>query len=267
VLDQLLLDRIRGLLRTRTADRRELFLREIARIANELNAKGLLGSGVMVQRISDLAATELRISVREIRGTIQRVIGELAVPHTVTLPADMKHELSIHASEAKQRVIDALIANSHLIPSAVDVELPYKRAIEESNAELDLFLDRLVLLQRKALDAAPRSNVIHVHAPSIVQTGDYTTASLTLNVNQESRAAVLAAIHAVSTFLSSNPDVPRLGELRQIAEEVRTEVGKEHPNASKLYALLQVLAAAASGIASGGQVYEVVRNAITLLGG
>lgn len=268
MLDTQLLETMRSIIHARTPDRRDQVIREFNQaIAAQAASRGM-GSGRMRLTLNNIAGTEIRIRIKEARNTIQRVVSELHVCFSPTLAADMKHELAIHAGEARDAVTNALMSFSPNIfkPEFLSIDAPFQRALTESNSELDFFAARLQAAQREqTLPVKPNTN-IHVHAPSIVQIGDYANASLTFNLNDEAKEAVNRSLEASAKFLAETKSVPRASDLMQIIDEAQTEAQRDNPNNTKLYASLQILASAFQGMASGSQVYELISSAITLFG-
>lgn len=266
MLDARLLETIRAIIHARAPDRHEQVVREFKQAIASQAAGGGMGSGRMIFTLNEIAGTEIRIRIKEARNTIQRVVSELHVCFSQALAADMKHELAIHAGEALDEVRKALISSGHRIlkPELLSVDAPFQRALAESNSELDFFAAKLQVTQSEQSSPVKPNTNIHVHAPSIVQIGDYTNASLTLNLDKEAKEAVNRSLEASAKFLAENENFPRATDLKQIIDEAQTELQKNNPNNTKLYASLSILALAFGGMASSGSVYDLIINAITL---
>lgn len=268
MLDAQLLETIRSIIHARVPDRHDLVAREFKQAVAAQAARGGMRSGAMIAKLNNIAGTEIRARIKEAQNKIQQAVGELHICFSNTLAADMKHELAIHAREAHDAVRDVLLSFApHIFqPEFLKIDTPYQRALTESNSELGFFAAKLQAAQREqAMSTKPNTN-IYVHAPSIVQIGDNATANLILNLNDEAKEAVSRSLMACAKFLEETNSVPRATDLIQIVDEAQVEVQKNNPNNTKLYASLQILASAFQGMASGGQVYELISNAITLFG-
>jgi hypothetical protein len=268
MLDAQLLETIRSIIHARAPDRHDLVTREFKQAVAAQAASGGIRSGAMKEKLNSIAGTEIRARIKEAQNKIQQAVGELHICFSHTLAADMKHELAIHAREAHDAVRDVLLSFApHIFqPEFLRIDTPYQRALTESNSELDFFVAKLQATQRKqAMLSKPNTNIVNVHAPSIVQIGDNATANLTL-INNEAKEAVSRSLKACAKFLKETNNVPRAANLIQIVDEAQVEVRKTNPDNTKLFEFLQILASAFQGMASGGQVYELIRNAITLFG-
>jgi hypothetical protein len=101
-----------------------------------------------------------------------------------------------------------------------------------------------------------------------VMTANGAVANVVQNIGADQQRALLEALDIVRKALEVAPQVPARDrtELIELADEAVSEVKRERPNTRRLTQVLQNLAGAVQGIASGGPAYEAIRAAAAAIG-
>jgi hypothetical protein len=101
-----------------------------------------------------------------------------------------------------------------------------------------------------------------------VMTGPGAIAHVVQNIGPEQREALLAALRDAKQTIVQAPNIPPRDQqdLLELADEAAGEVAKGSPNTRRLSMILQSLASAVQGIASGPGAYEVLRAAAAAIG-
>jgi len=102
----------------------------------------------------------------------------------------------------------------------------------------------------------------------VLQTGPGAFASVTQYVNAESKQAIECALDEVSSLLTQGVDLGGAdsSEIQELVDEVRTEVGRERPNTSRIKALLTTVGLSLQTAATAKGAYDAVKGALSFFG-
>ena len=133
-------------------------------------------------------------------------------------------------------------------------------------AEIDHYVTTLETARARGTQSSA-AYIVHGNVGAIVS-GTGATATVVQNINPDQGDALVKALEAVKEAISGAPELIDTDrqELLELADEAAAEVSKEKPNGRRLAVILQSLAAAVQGIASGPAAYEVLRSAARAIG-
>lgn len=168
MLDHKILDLARSLVHPQLAERQDALLRELRAIQRKAAAEGWYNGGRFVVTATQLSDAEIKIRLRLVSGQLFRVVTEAGVPPDPELEQNLKHELSIHANEAKQSVTETIISHLRHFDSRV-VDEAKARLSEAETRGIALVAGEIGLFAHKhnqpRAGTAAAQTVVHVVGP------------------------------------------------------------------------------------------------------
>ena len=268
MLDPGILELARSLIHPQLAERQDALLRELKAIQRKAAAEGWYKAGRFVLTAVQLGDAEIKIRLRLVTGQLFRVVTEADVPPDPELEQNLKHELSIHAYEAKRSVTESIVSHlRHMDGRLVDdakakLSDAETRGVALLAGEIGLFAHKHN--QPRAGTAAAQPVVNVAGSVGVIQTGDWAIANVAQNFGQDEKQAIENALVALRAYLDTHKEDTE--ELAGVVIEAEAEVAKGKPNLLRLKSLLMGAGATVQSIAAAQPAYEAIKVALRALG-
>lgn len=236
---------------------------------HELSARGLLRSGAMVRRVTEIVTTQFEAFGRFAFDQLVRVHEVMGLPHEPTLAADLA--AIIEAAQVKARDMfmaykrETDVSGKSFTTVPDDLNYAHEQSLKRIRAEIDLYA--LGLFKGSNPRVAGGAVHITVHGPvGAVMTGGNSTASVSQTITSDQKVLILSAIDAAEAAVKKAPESASKQELLEVVKECRDTVNAPKINASRLMFLLKGLAATLAGLGNAEAAYEAVQNALRAIG-
>ena len=139
-------------------------------------------------------------------------------------------------------------------------------ALNKVGCEIDLYTAGLERAMRDAQQHRPTS--VNVHGPvGILQTGDYSTASMTITLDDTSKKEIVTALETVEAAIRDLQDTPfDKAELLELIRESKAEASEHQPKTTRLKGFLLGIATSIQSVAALRPAYETLKGALALIG-
>lgn len=247
-------------------DRKEVFAREIAQIKEEMTLRGLLFSGMTVQRIEQAVRQEFEIRAMLAWQTISRVLSGQPLPVGDELIREIKGEVGRHLIEDcddLETVYTSPIGRGDYSPSQPLDEVR-RRVLDKVESEIDI---SLLAAARTAAPGTPTTITIY-QSYAIVQTGPGSTALLAQHFGTNEREVISRALTAVEETIPSAVGIPseERTQILELVVDARQELSKQQPNTLKLRGAISAIATSIQTLGSARAAYDLLKGAASLLG-
>jgi hypothetical protein len=249
--------------------------REIDRIKGEMSAKGLLRSGAIITRVTDLCSEATKNRAQFVWQTLFRFITTTGISHSKDLPEELKGIVAQHLPEklgdlrGHIKQITEMAGSPNLFERmGQELDKARIRALAMVGTEIDLFVHSLKKKEAVAQNGAS-STVFNIYSPvGSIQTGDSSIANVSQNIDTEVKEQIRKALDEIITALNqSEVDIPfSKGEFIEVVQESQSEIQKQRPNLTRLRSLLTTVGTSIQVVSSLKPAYEILKQALTFLG-
>jgi hypothetical protein len=248
---------------------------EIGRIRAEMAARGVLNSGMTLQRVAQACANAARdrgqlawqILFRFVTTTgvryhdgladdLKALVSEFLPPTLVDLKGYPIHEAKRLGNEKATAQLVQIVESARTV------------ALAKIKNEIDLFTVSLNSRQAMSVEKTD-AQVFNIYSPvGSIQTGANAVAYVTQIIDASTKERLNDALAAVEEALATIDELPThpKAEIIEIVREAKTEVAKAEPNATKLRSLLGTTATAIQTVASMKPAYELLKTGLAYLG-
>ena len=240
-------------------------------IERQAAASHAIGSSRTALLVCEAGAASLSRRCRMAWTQLYRVLSAHEVEVTADTAPEFLSELGAQASHALQTV-RTVVGNSAVFRmSGGEAKMAFMKTIDDAfDQELALMkaeADLLVASSKRAKTVASQSVVINGNG-NLVVTGDGNQVSSFAQIDSQTSAAIVEAMRLTIENLRSTPPEANVAidDLKQIAEEVITEVEAPKPNVLKVKGAIKTVAETIKFIPSLKAAYESVRPAAAMLG-
>lgn len=228
------------------------------------------GNGRMYIYITQAYEQELFQRGAVVWRNLLRAHNSLGAARTETLRQDLFESFRSQFDEIVRDLAPIFNKDMQGCPPRADLLASFGNARDRELARHDAEIDHYVAsLEIAAARGSVTSGEYNFYGNvGAVLTGPGSVAHVTQHIGADQREALLAALRDVKQALVQAADVPPRDQqdLVELADEAIGEVAKESPNTRRLSMILQSLASAVQGIASGPAAYEVLLAAAATIG-
>jgi hypothetical protein len=250
-------------------DRREAFPHAVAEIIHDATKRGVLMSGMTVQGVSRVVATEYEVRAQLAWQAWLRALSSQRSVVTTDLRGFLLMEIE-RALEADSQDLPEKMAEMQRLTGNVSGPNPLgflltarARALEKVASEIDYAILEATSKHARGPDAATFNFYGTVGA---VMTGAGATANMTITADQ--RQAIVGALNAVQEAVTHAQELApaQRTQVVELVAEATTEAQKEQPNALKLRAVLGGIGMAIMTLGSAHEAYNLLKGAAALIG-
>lgn len=272
MLDSKVIDLTDSLIQAQFTERRQYLSRELVKIANQLNSRGLFHSGAHIQRVVELCRHEVDIRARIVFQTHIRVLSQLDIVPYPQLSQDLKGRLAYYlplgddfAQTPKNLAIQLGLQSS----PDVRIDEAHDHVLRKIGAEIDLFVETLTRQSQQCTDQTAGKPVYNFYSPiGAFQTGPGSMATVVQHIGTEDKETLLQALSLVRDALSQLPDTagfPR-ADIIELVNDVDAELKKTSPNGTKLSSVLATIGNSIQTLGTLQSVYQTLKGALLPFG-
>ena len=262
-------DRLHRLIGALLPERKNDVLLQLQKMKEQHSARGLLQSGVTVQKIKEILSRELEAQSILIWNNIVRVYNTIGIESDENAAVYFKdlfgryHERSLR--ELQQIYDNQIKVVGRSFPS--DLEDTSVSVIRKHDVEIDLFVDSLSKGREKK-SVGQKTNYNFYGTVGVVQSGAGAQANLVQHLGETEKQDILKALEDIKCAIidASNIDDNSTAELIEIVDDSVTEINKTNPNNSRLRAYFDALSGSIQMIANAGPAYQAFKSALLPLG-
>ncbi|HEX6706696.1 MAG TPA: hypothetical protein VF169_18200 [Albitalea sp.] len=214
-------------------------------LAADLNVKGLMFSSVHLLQLDRLAAETIQDSAAQMFGSLATAQGVEPASDAVQRTSQLQQLFAAQLSDLGERIIAARDEKFHSIEQRLSrsFDLPGARtALDQEQAAYRARIQMLVagMANTGASARSVMSNTFNIGAPvGSIQTGAGSTAAVQQTNTVGVPADVVRAIESlVQAVVASSLAAGERAEIEEVLTEIKAEVQKPKPNASKLRGLV-----------------------------
>jgi hypothetical protein len=248
---------------------------EIQRRLAEMSARGVLNSGITLDRVASLCADAAKDRAQLAWLTLHRFVTTSGVRHYAGIANDLKEIvaefLPLALGDLKGYVTDIArrLSNPDFIAQAEQrVAAGRAAGLEKVNSEIELFAVS-IKRQQDAAQSKGESQIFNIYSPvGSIQTGPNAVAFVTQTIDAATRKQITSALNVVEEMLAATDSLPAYpkAEVIEIVREAKGELAKPEPNTTKLRSLLSTTATAIQTVASMKPAYELLKAGLAHLG-
>ena len=206
---------------------------EIERLKAEMNARGVLRSGLTLKRIADICADAIKSRGQLAWQIYFRFLTTSGISHSDTLANELKELVSYHLPEKLGDLKGYVKQNADLVGSpnlydrlAPELDTARAATLAKVGTEIDLFVHSL-RKKEEMKSEGNNSTVVNIYSPvGSIQTGDYAIAHVTQHLDADVRAALSEALNQIAvTLADSNISLPQpKAEIVELVNEGQQEI-------------------------------------------
>jgi hypothetical protein len=243
---------------------------EVGRIKGEMSARGVLFSGMTIQRIREAIRREFEVRAAIAWNVWARALSAGRVEITAALPDELKARMRKHLEEGCQDLVAHYRDAVNLMQGGGGARMEEldplrEHAIAKVSSEIDLGLLEAARPGPTGGSAAP---VFNIYSPvGAIQTGAGSSATVHMSFTEQERGPLLEALQAVEGALR-DAALPseRAGELTEAIVVASSEVQKNKPNMLTLRGVLAGIAGTIQTIGSASTAYQLLKAAAASIG-
>jgi hypothetical protein len=226
----------------------------------------------MLIQIVALYKAELDIRALMAWGHLQRALASFGIGGPETLAADLKAFMGEIIENEAASLFEHVSSSSsfrnartRIIDPGQPLQEAKAHALRKVGGEIDLYVAALERAREPAREGS--GNQINVFGQAIVQTGDFSLASMTVSLDENSKTEIVAALEAVKSALREAGDAPfNKEEVLELIEDAKSEVGEAEPNMTRLKGALLGIATTIQSVAALRPAYDTLKGALALVG-
>lgn len=231
------------------------------------------GSRMLLQ-IIELYKAELDIQASMAWGHLQRVMASAGVGGMETLADDLKAFMTKTIDGISATLLKHINNSSPfrskttgIIDAVKPLEEAKAHALRKVDCEIDLYVAKLEQSARQTQESGGTKVAIYGGQVGIVQTGDFSTASLIVTLDDTAKREIVAALDKVEEALREIRETPFNKEevLREV-QECKAEADKPKPNVTRMKGALLAVANSIQTVAALKPAYETLKGALALVG-
>jgi hypothetical protein len=250
-------------------DRRATFQQAVADVITEMTKRGVLMSGMTVQRVRDLVVTEYEVRAELAWQAWLRALS--TQPSVVTtdlrpfLLAEIEQSLEADSQDLPEKVAEAQRISGN-IGGANPQQFLFTartRALEKVANEIDYAILEATSKHAESASSAAFNFYGQVGA---VLTGPGATATVTITADQ--RQTIVGALNAIQDVVARAPELAPLQRTQvvELVAEAKAEAQKEQANGFKLRGILSGVGMAVQTLGSAREAYNLLKGAAALIG-
>lgn len=259
-------------IQTQFAERRQQLAHELLSTAQLSNSRGLLHSGMHLQKVTEICRHEVEIRGWIVHNAHVRVLSQLAVDPYPELSRDLKGRLSYFLplgddyAQAPREVAARLG-----LQSSPDIRIHETRdhVLAKIGTEIDLFVETLIRQRQQRTDQTAGNPVYNIYSPiGAFQTGPGSMANVVQHIGTQDKDVLLQALSLVRDALSQLPDSSgfRKADIIELVNDADTEIKKPSPNGIKLSSALTTIANSIQTLGTLQSVYQTFKAALLPFG-
>jgi hypothetical protein len=231
-------------------------------------ANGILRSGSRVNMAHDASVNELRVRARLGRNTLRKAVNQTKTRWVATdlrsIYLDLVTDFSGDIVKAMETLLHQMSVMNH------DQLNSQMRALgDEQVSAIDREIAELALFAAAPDPMAHSSTtgiVVQGHVYGAVQSGEASTARVTINLDSTNAAALREAVQALRALWRSTPppDLPQYADA--VLADLEAEASKTHPEPKRIVALLAGGASIVETLANVPGAWETVKVAAHSMG-
>lgn len=255
-------------------DQAALLLEDIARVKNEMSARGMLSSSATDVNIVNLCSQSIRNRAQLVWQTLFRFITTSGLSYSDDLSTDLKKIIEEYLPESlndfrgiiERNIPRTSIKTIHKLIE--DLSFARAHALNKVGTEIDLFIHSLK--KKSAINEGDnKGNIFNIYSPvGSIQTGDNAIANTTQIIDADLRQQFSNILNNIAERLSeieSLPTCPK-SEIVELIIDGQTELKKDKPNSTKLRSLFSTIGVSIQTVASLKPAYDTFKQLLTFLG-
>lgn len=249
----------------------------VEQIKQEMNARGVLQSGMTVHNVGELCNDSISQKAEIISQTIINVVQDAEVEYSDYLAGQLKEIASKHLPKGMGD-LEGYVKQVGKLTGISTLDSIYNRFKEKFRITRDINLrrihnniDLLMVKLKKIAETTQedKSTVFNINAPvGTIQTGDKSSANITQNIIDSAASELLSeALRIIEEAIIKEeaPEFPK-DEVLEIIRESHGELTKKKPNITKLRSFFLTVSTSIQSIASLKTAYEILKPAFGILG-
>jgi hypothetical protein len=248
----------------------------VEQIKREMNARGVLQSGMTVHNVGELCNDSISPKAEIISQTIINILQDAEVEYSDYLGGQLKEIASKHLPEGMGD-LEGYVKQVGRLTGISTLDSIYNRFKEKFRITRDVNLrrihnniDLLMVKLKKIAETTQedKSTVFNINAPvGAIQTGDKSTANITQNIDSATSELLSKALRIIEKAIIKEEatEFPK-EEVLEIIRESHDELTKKKPNITKLKSFFLTVSTSIQSIASLKTAYEILKPAFGILG-
>lgn len=184
---------------------------EIERIKREMNARGLLQSGMTITRVAGLCVDTIKNRAQLVWQTLFRFIITAGISYSPELANELKTMVAQYLPEKLGDLRGYIKQTAKIAGSprphdklGIDLDSGRKQALSKIGTEIDLFVHSLKKKAESDKNEAS-STIFNIYSPvGSIQTGDSSIANVIQNIDTEVKEQILKALEEISSTLTQS---------------------------------------------------------------
>lgn len=248
--------------------------RQTLEIASEAIRHGAYGGSRFLVQIIGLYKAELDIQASIAWGHLQRVLANVGIGRMDTLAADLKDFMGETIERVAASLLDHINNSPPFKNKQTNIIEPVKplneakdHALSKVGCEIDLYVAGLEQAAHQTQEGGTTHVSVYGGQVGILQTGNFSSASMTVTLDSNSKREIMAALQAVENTLRGIQETPfDKAEVLELVQDSRAEADKPKPNLTRLKGALLGIAASIQSVAALRPAYETLKGALALVG-
>lgn len=248
--------------------------RQTLEITSDATMHGAYGGSRMLVQIIELYKAELDIQASMAWGHLQRTLANVGIGRLDTLAADLK----VFMGETIERVAAGLLDHinnsspfknkrTEIIDPVKPLEEAKDHALRKVDCEIDLYVAGVGQVARQTQQGGTTYVNVSGGQVGILQTGNFSSASMTVTLDANSKREIVAALESVENSVRNIQETPfDKVEVLELVRDSKAEADKPKPNLTRLKAALLAIAASIQPVAALKPAYETLKGALALVG-
>lgn len=276
-VDQNVLSLARNRIKIELSERNDLLNKNISQVIAQMNARGVLHSSMTIQELAKVRSEEIKERINLAWETLYRFITTAGVSYSDDLADELKNVITgcipedlrgIKESPQKLMTQPTILSDLHR-KSEVELYRARVNKLQIINTEIDLFVHHLKNKDKEAEQGAKQTIYINAYSTvGTIQTGDYSTATVTQTVNPQHRKEIVDLLKEIEHLISQNNILPerQKEEIIEIISDGQKEIQKKKPNISKFKSYMLTTGVTIRTIASLKPLYDMLKASLIPLG-
>lgn len=247
----------------------------VEQIKREMNARGVLQSGMTVHNVGELCNDSISQKAEIISQTIINVVQDAEVEYSDYLAGQLKEIASKHLPKGMGN-LEGYVKQVGKLTGISTLDSIYNRFKEKFRITRDINLrrihnniDLLMVKLKKIAETTQedKSTVFNINAPvGTIQTGDKSSANITQNIDSAASELLSEALRIIEEAIIKEeaPEFPK-DEVLEIIRESHGELTKKKSNITKLRSFFLTVSTSIQSIASLKTAYEILKPAFGIL--
>jgi len=272
VLNEALRTTIKNRIRLEKEEQQEEIKKDVSNILAEASARGMIGSSVVFNKITESCGLAVRNRAQFIWDTIWRFTTTAGLRYSENLKEELIDLFSecFRSPDDIDELLNAKLEHTlyPIPPESKEALMEFFKksrtdSIDRIMGEIDLFIMSL----KNTEESEEKMSQFNFYAPvGAVQTGSNSNTNVTQAIGVDARTTLNSAFDSIMRELSQSHNFPQKDELVECVQDAKMETSKDKPNSLKLNGYILTIGSMIQATASLKPAYEVLKQGAAYFG-